>query len=271
MTTAAKQRYSAVRFFNAFKANHVLSKTSVTVVITVQLAIFLLVWVRSPFKILPQPVEVWTALGALWQQGLGQELIVSLKLNAEALAWSSLISIGLAYFSVIPFFRILIRALSKGRFLSLTGFSVVFFIVLGGGHVLKTWLLTIGITVFFLTSMVSVVDGIPKESFDHARTLRMSEWRVVWEVVVLGTLDKAIEMLRQNAAIGWMMLTMVEGISRSEGGIGGMLINQNKYMRLPEVFAIQLVILIVGLCQDYLIGVFRNLVCPYADLTMEKR
>ena len=100
----------------------------------------------------------------------------------------------------------------------------------------------------------------------------MSEWRVVWEVVVLGTADKAFEVLRQNAAIGWMMLTMVEGISRSEGGIGAMLLNQNKHFRLAEVFAIQIVILAVGMGQDYAIGVRSGAsCCPYATLTLERR
>ena len=99
----------------------------------------------------------------------------------------------------------------------------------------------------------------------------MSEWRVVWEVVVLGTFDKAIEVMRQNAAIGWMMLTMVEGISRAEGGVGAMLLNQNKHFHLAEVFAIQLVILSVGLGQDYGIGLFKRLVCPYAELTLERK
>ena len=83
----------------------------------------------------------------------------------------------------------------------------------------------------------------------------MGEWRVVWEVVVRGTADKALEVLRQNAAIGWMMLTMVEGISRSEGGVGAMLLNQNKHFHLAEVFAIQLLILLVGVLQDYGLGV----------------
>ena len=65
----------------------------------------------------------------------------------------------------------------------------------------------------------------------------MSEWRAVWEVVVLGTADKAFDVLRQNAAIGWMMLTMVEGIARAEGGVGAMLLNQSKHFHLAEVFA----------------------------------
>src|SRR5260370_2632862 len=98
----------------------------------------------------------------------------------------------------------------------------------------------------------------------------MSEGGVVWEVVILGTVDKAFEVLRQNAAIGWMMLTMVEGIARSEGGVGTMLLNQSKHFRLDEVFAIQSVILLVGLLQDHAIGAARRLAGPYAHLTLDR-
>ena len=52
------------------------------------------------------------------------------------------------------------------------------------------------------------------------RALGAGELRTLWEVVILGTLDKAFEVLRQNFAMGWTMITMVEGISRSEGGVG---------------------------------------------------
>lgn len=44
---------------------------------------------------------------------------------------------------------------------------------------------------------------------------------------------------------------MVEGITRSEGGIGALLLNQNKYFNLSAVFAIQLTILAYGILQDY--------------------
>jgi len=142
---------------------------------------------------------------------------------------------------------------------------------LGGGHTLKLALLVFGMTVFFVTSMAAVILDLPKERFDHARSLGMSEWRVVWEVVILGTADEAFEVLRQNAAIGWMMLTMVEGISRAEGGIGAMLLNQNKHFHIAEVFAIQIVILAVGIAQDYAIGALRSLFCPYAVLTLERK
>jgi NitT/TauT family transport system permease protein len=171
----------------------------------------------------------------------------------------------------VPFMRPIATAVSKGRFLGLIGLTFVFTLLLGGGRPLKLALLVFGMTVFFVTSMADVVASIPKETFDHARTLRMGEWRVVWEVVVLGTKDKAIEVLRQNAAIGWMMLTMVEGISRAEGGLGAMLLNQNKHFHLAEVFAVQILILAVGVLQDYGIGALKRLVAPYAALTLERR
>jgi hypothetical protein len=40
---------------------------------------------------------------------------------------------------------------------------------------------------------------------------------------------------------------------------------------LAAVFAIQLTILLLGLFQDLSIGVFKNMACPYAALTLERK
>jgi len=252
--------------------NRILSPGAMRVIVIVEAAIALLIWLNSPFKVLPRPDEVARALRELWMtQGLGQELMTSFVLNLQALLITTVISLALCYLTVLPIFRPVASFVSKGRFLSLVGFSFIFMLMFSGGHALKLALLVFGTTVFFVTSMASVVEAIPREAFDYARTLRMSEWRVVWEIVVLGTIDRAFEVLRQNAAIGWMMLTLVEGISRAEGGVGTMLLNQSKHFRLAEVFAIQFAILLVGLFQDYVIGILRQVCCPYADLTLERR
>ncbi|CAN1566104.1 TauC ABC-type nitrate/sulfonate/bicarbonate transport system, permease component [Fimbriimonadaceae bacterium] len=262
----------AAGLLQAFSPNKILSRTAMNIIIAVQVAIFLLLWTFSAFAVLPKPLEVLNSIRELWfKQGLGQELITSVTLNLEAVAISSVISIGLAYLTVMPFFRPIVNALGKGRFLSMAGFTLVFTLIVGGGHPLKLSLLVFAMTVFFVTSMAAVVSEIPKADFDYARTLRMSEWRVVWEVVVLGTADKAFEVLRQNAAIGWMMLTLVEGIYRGEGGIGALLLNQQKFFKMSEVFGIQIIILIVGLFQDVIIGFVRRAVCPYAVLTLERK
>jgi len=256
---------------SAFLPNRIVSPSVMRLIVFIEIAIALLIWWKSPFKVLPQPQEVFHALGYLWRdEGLGRELIRSFGQNLEALGWTALISLGLSYLTVLPVFRPIVSAISKGRFLSLIGFTLVFTLILGGGHKLLISYLVFSMTVFFITSMASVIEQIPRETFDYARTLQMSEWRVVWEVVILGTKDKAFEVLRQNAAIGWMMLTMVEGFVRQEGGVGVVLLNVNKHFLLDQVFAVQILILIVGLFQDYAIGVLRKLFCPYADLTLER-
>jgi len=252
--------------------NRTVSPTVMKILILVQAGVALAIWWSSPFKVLPRPDEVLRALGDLWRvHGLGWEIITSVGLNVQAIGWTLLISLLLSYLTVIPFFRPIAAAVSKGRFLGLIGLTLIFTLMIGGGQPLKLSLLVFGMSVFFVTSMAAVIQDLPKEAFDHARSLGMSEWRVVWEVVILGTADDAFEVLRQNAAIGWMMLTMVEGISRAEGGMGAMLLNQNKHFHLAEVFAIQLLILTIGILQDYGIGALRKLLCPYADLLLERR
>ena len=256
----------------AFKPNRIISPGAMRILIALQVVLVLAIWISAPFPVLPQPLEVARAFRTLWfEQGLGRELWTSFTLNLEALGLTVLISLGLSYLVVLPFFRPIATAVSKGRFLGLIGLTFAFTLMVGGGRPLKLSLLVFGMTVFFVTSMAAEVLAIPRERFDYARTLRMNEWQVVWEVVILGTADKAVEVLRQNAAIGWMMLTMVEGISRSEGGVGAMLLNQNKHFRLAEVFAIQITILLVGLLQDYGIGGLGRTLFPWAELVKERR
>jgi NitT/TauT family transport system permease protein len=62
----------------------------------------------------------------------------------------------------------------------------------------------------------------------------------------------------------------VEGITRSQGGIGALLMNQNRHFDLAAIIAIQLTILVYGLLQDYLLLALRNVLCPHAALVRSK-
>ncbi len=272
--TPARPKSPGRSFLAAFSPNRAVAPSAMLIIALVEAGLAILFWLASAstYHVLPRPMEVLAALQKLWlTMGLGQELASSFGMNLQALGWSSLIALTLAYSTVLPFMRPIVAAIARGRFLSTIGFSYVFALYFGGGHALKTAYLVFGITVFYVTSMAAVIAAIPKGEFDHARTLQMSEWRVVWEVVILGTADRAFEVLRQNAAIGWMMLTLVEGTVRQEGGLGVLLLNLNKQVMLAEVFAVQIVILLVGLGQDFLIGLIRRAACPYADLTLERK
>lgn len=72
-------------------------------------------------------------------------------------------------------------------------------------------------------------------------------------------------------AMGWMMLPMVEGLFRSEGGIGVMLLVENKYLRLDYVYGIVLMVGLIGLTGDWLILFTKKELCPYAFMGTEAK
>jgi NitT/TauT family transport system permease protein len=221
--------------------------------------------------LLPKPLAIITAWRELLNHGLLHELWVSFLLNIEAIAVTTILSLLLAYASLMPAIRPFVAFISKNRAIGFVGLTVFFTLATSGLHQFKLSLLVYGMSVWFITSMLTLLDSIPRDQFDHARTLGMSRWRVVWEVVVRGKADAVIDVMRENAAIGWMLLPMVEGVARSEGGIGVMLLNYNKYLRLDAVFALILTILLVVLVQDWVLGLLKGVLFPYSRLDTEKR
>lgn len=234
------------------------------------LALLLAVWTFAPTGILPGPREVMRAFRSLvFEQGLLSHLASSLYTSLLALAWTTLLSTLLCYGAVVPALRPVATLVGKLRFWGFAGVSLAFTLWFHGGRELKVALLTFGMTGFFVTSLEDELRAIPKERYDYARSLGMSEWRVVWEVVVLGTFDKVLDILRQNAAMGWMLLTMVETLVRSEGGIGVLLANQSKHLDLASIAALQATIFGLGLVQDFALGGLKRLLVPWALLKVE--
>jgi len=263
---------SEAALVRAFLPNRSVDRFTALGIVSFWVLTALIVWITSPFESLPTPRDIWVALGSMWwEHGMGPELFSTLKLISHSLLLTVVISLVLSYASVIAFLRPVVAAVSKLRFLGLTGLVFPFMLLTGGGYPLKVALLTFGMTTFFVTSMAQAVMEIPQSAYDHMRVLGASELRIVWEVVVLGTLDRSLDVLRQNAAMGWAMITMVEGISRAEGGIGALILNQNKHFRLAEVYAILLVILLLGLAMDYLMRLLTDLLCPYSRMGVVKR
>ncbi len=252
---------------SVFVPNQSTDKSMMSIYTLGTVGVLLLFWLMNPSPLIPKPLEVLGAFVQLWTaEGLGIELMTSFKLSIFSLATSTFFVLLLAYSTRWNFMIPFVNFITKLRFLGLVGLVFVFTRATNSGFQLKMALMCFTIIAFFLTSMVDVVKSIPNSRYEYGRTLRMNEFHILWEVVVLGTLDAAFKVLRQNAAIGWMMLTMVEGISRAEGGIGALMLNQNKHFHLEAVFAIQISVLLIGLLQDYLIGLTNRIVCPYASM-----
>lgn len=219
----------------------------------------------------PKPLEVLAALSRLWGGGqLQYALWVSWTTNLQALLLTTMITMLVSYLTVVPLLHDIAIAATGLRFLSLTGL-ILMFTLLFSGTALKVALLTFGMTVFAATQLQEEVLTIPKETLDDARCLRMGPWHVVWEVIVLGKLPITLAVLRQNAAMGWGMLTLVEGLRWSDGGLGALMLENRKHYIYDEVFAILLIVLVVGLLQDYGLASLTRWLCPYSILKLERK
>lgn len=254
-----------------FTPNKFVSKKVMIIIAVSQTILFLVFWVLVAPKIIPRPLEILNAFGPLWKQGVAVELWTSFKTNMVALFYTTIITFVVSYLTVLPVMRVPAGVISKMRYLGLTGLTLIFTLVFGGGASLKVSIIVFGMSVFSITSMVAMVSSIPRGAYDHARTLRYSEWYAVWEVLVRGKADEFVEIMLQNLAIGWMMLAMVEGLVRSEGGIGSLLLNQSKYFNLSAVFAIQILIFVTGLGMDWFFRFVKSLAFAWSDLNTERR
>jgi ABC-type nitrate/sulfonate/bicarbonate transport system permease component len=235
--------------------------------LTSQVGIALGLWLCAGTGVLPSPSELVKAwMGLVRQQGLLFELWTSVKVLLQALLISSVLTLAIATAATAPLFDALARFTSSLRFLGFAGLSYVFMLVANDAGELKLALLVFGITVMMVTAMLAEVRAIPAQAIEHCKTLGMRHWRISYELVVLGKAAVFLDLVRQNAAVGWTLLAMVEGLTRSEGGIGALLLNQNRYFQLSGVFAIQLTILLYGLAQDYLLGRLRTTLCPYVSI-----
>lgn len=212
--------------------------------------------------LLPSPAAVGSAFKVEWDGGVIYQLITSLTTSVEAIILATVVGLLLVYIATTVAFRFIPIMIASFRFLSLAGITVIFMMLLSG-HQLKVGILAFSMMTFFVSDMLQVVEDIPSSKFDHARTLGFSKWKVLWQVVIRGTLADAFESVRKNAAIAWMMLTSVEAISRSEGGIGLLLVQLQRSGQYESIFAIQLLIFMVGMAQDRALKYGKSLACPY--------
>jgi NitT/TauT family transport system permease protein len=105
----------------AFQPNRAINRRTWLLLVTVWVVALFVVWMTTPYASIPKPRELWTALGSLWwEHGMGPEMGTTLKLITHSLFLTVVISLGLSYATVIPFFRPLVAGLSKLRFLGIT-------------------------------------------------------------------------------------------------------------------------------------------------------
>jgi len=215
---------------------------------------------------LPSPQDVLRA---------GQELIVSGELAADTLATVRrvVLGFGLAVLVSVPL-GLLIGIFRAGealfepllallRYLPASAFIPLLLIWLGLGEPSKVGLLFIG-TVFFNTLMTAdVVRLVPRELIQVSYTLGANRREVLRKVIFPHALPGMIDAMRVNAAAAWNFVVVAELVA-STSGLGYRIVRSQRFLQTGRIFAVLIVIGLIGLALDLSFRKLRSSVAGWA-------
>lgn len=215
---------------------------------------------------LPSPAAVVRAFSKLVSSGaMGHDLAASLRRVGIGFALVVVISVplGLAigtFPAVQALFEPLIGLL---RYMPATAFIPLLIIWLGLGESSKIALLVIG-TVFFNTLMsADAASLVPTELIDASYTLGASKWVVLRKVIFPHAIPGLIDAMRVNIAATWNLVVVAELVAGQEG-LGYRIARAQRFLQTDQIFAVLIVIGLIGVTIDLAFRALRNGLAPWA-------
>jgi len=167
----------------------------------------------------------------------------------EAIAVSIIIGFIIA---LIPFFRgLMSRYIDAIRFVPLAAVTGLFIAWFGIDLNMKVQFLAFGIFVFLLPVVVQRIYEVEDVYKQTAFTLGASSWQTIRYVYWPHVLSRLIDDIRVLTAISWTYIIVAETVNK-ESGIGALIFTARRHSRLDQVFALLLLIIIIGFIQDVL-------------------
>jgi len=235
-------------------------------------AVPLLVWVVLSASgavsdtFLPSPAAVWSA---------GLDMARSGELFSDT--WSSVRRVGLGILiSVVVSLPLGFAMGSLGwaqalfepvigllRYMPASAFIPLLIIWLGLGESSKITLLVIGV-VFFNTLMTAdVVRRIPKDLLEVSATLGARQHEIARKVILPYALPGIIDAWRVNSAAAWNFVVVAELVAATSG-LGYRITRAQRFLQTDKIFAVLVVIGLIGLAIDILLRILRDRVGRWA-------
>ena len=149
------------------------------------------------------------------------------------------------------------------RYLPANAFIFLLIIWLGTEESPRIALLVLG-TVFFNTVMTAdVVRNVPRAMIDVSYTLGARRNEVLRKVIIPHALPGMIDAVRVNAAAAWNFIVVAEVIGSGEG-LGRLITRAQRFLQVDRIFAMLIVIGILGLLIDVALRLLRNWVGKWA-------
>lgn len=203
-------------------------------------------------SILPSPWKVICAFKELhFQDFLIENAWYSIKLNYMGYLEAVLLAIPLGMIiGLFPLFTSLSgRYIDAIRFIPLTAVTGLFIKWFGIEATMKVQFLSFGIFVYLLPVVVLRTGNTDEIYKQTAYTLGATKWQTIKSVFIPDVLSKVFDDIRVLVAISWTYIIVAELVNQS-GGIGAMIFKAARASRLDKVFALLIVIILIGFLQD---------------------
>jgi NitT/TauT family transport system permease protein len=232
-------------------------KSSTTVFYIGSFFILFMWWVITTFTkinptILPSPIRVLASFKELhFEDALVRNTIYSMKLNILGYLEAVLIAIPIGFvIGLFPLFREMFRRdLDAIRFIPLTAITGLFIAWFGIEDNMKIQFLAFGILVYLLPVVVQRIQEVEDVYVQTVQTLSINQLHIVKKVFIPAVLSKVFDDIRVLVAISWTYIIVAEMVNKT-AGIGGMAFLAARQSRVDKVFAILIVIIIIGIIQD---------------------
>ena len=220
-------------------------------------------WVSK--SILPSPLAVISSLKELhFEDALILNMGYSIKLNI--LGYIEAIAICLPVGFVIglfPIFREMFRKyLDAIRFVPLPAVVGLFIAWFGIDTNMKVQFLAAGIVVYLLPVVVLRIQEVDDTYVQTIETLSKNRWDIIRKVFMPSALAAIFNDIRVLVAISWTYITVAELVNKS-GGIGSIAYLAARQSRVDKVFAVMLIIVLIGYIQDMTFEAIDKILFPY--------
>ncbi len=215
--------------------------------------------------ILPSPLSVLLSFKELHVNDfLVRNTLYSIKLNLLGYLEAIIVSILLGFIiGLIPFFKSMLnRYIEAIRFLPLTAVTGLFIAWFGIETNMKVQFLAFGIIVYLLPVVVYRISQIDNIYLQTAYTMGASNWQMVRKVYWPFVTSRIFDDIRVLTAISWTYIIVAELVNKT-GGVGALIYTAARQSRLDKVFAILLVIIVIGVLQDRLFVWLDKVLFPY--------
>ncbi len=214
---------------------------------------------------IPPPHHVVKAFPSLINKDeLIPNTLQSIWLNIRGYFWAILISLFFGFLiGLIPLFRGLFSGqVDALRFLPLTALVGLFTAWFGIDDGMKIAFLAFGIIIFLLPVVVQRIDEVKDVYLKTVFTLGATDWETIKTVYFPSVMSRLMDDIRVITAISWTYIIIAELLNR-QGGIGSLAYIKARQGQMEKVFAILIVIILIGFLQDKLFTFFDRKLFPH--------